>query len=85
MFCCGIAVVAKAKPSFIRAEQPLVPDLSTERGVYGGGAPIRRRDIVFVVNPRGANRRTGKELKKLVRCLRYSLGLIAIEMWNYPG
>ncbi|CAK9156729.1 unnamed protein product [Ilex paraguariensis] len=74
MFCCRIAVVAMAKPSFIRAEEPLVPDLSTERGVYGGGAHIRRRDIVFVVNPRGANGRTGKEWKKLVPYLRSRLG-----------
>ncbi|KAL3624933.1 hypothetical protein CASFOL_031601 [Castilleja foliolosa] len=36
------------KPSFIRAEQPLAPDLSAERG----GATSRRPDIVFVVNPR---------------------------------
>ncbi|KAL3622155.1 Sphingoid long-chain bases kinase 2, mitochondrial [Castilleja foliolosa] len=58
------------KPSFIRAEQPLAPDLSAERG----GAASRRRDIVFVVNPRGANGRTGNEWKKLLPHIRSRLG-----------
>lgn len=53
MISCAVAIVPMAKPSFIRAEQPLAPDLASDRTVGGGGATSRRRDIVFVVNPRG--------------------------------
>ncbi|KAL0309266.1 UNVERIFIED_CONTAM: Sphingoid long-chain bases kinase, mitochondrial [Sesamum radiatum] len=63
-----------AKPSFIRAEQPMAPDLAADRAILGGGGASRRRDIVFVVNPRGANGRTGKEWKKLLPYLRSRLG-----------
>lgn len=60
----------------IKAEQPTVPDLSADRSILGGGSPVssRRRDLVFVVNPRGANGRTGKEWKKLLPYLRSRLG-----------
>lgn len=69
MIYSGIAVVATARPSFFRAEQSMAsPDLS------GVGASPRRRDLVFVVNPRGANGRTGKEWKKLLPYLRNRLG-----------
>ncbi|KAL7158804.1 hypothetical protein ABFS83_02G167300 [Erythranthe nasuta] len=68
-----VAIVPMAKPSFIRAEQPLAPDLASDRAI-SGGATSRRRDIVFVVNPRGANGRTGKEWKKLLPFLRSRLG-----------
>ncbi|KAK4415908.1 Sphingoid long-chain bases kinase, mitochondrial [Sesamum alatum] len=63
-----------AKASFIRAEQPMAPDLAADRAILGGGGASRRRDIVFVVNPRGANGRTGKEWKKLLPYLRSRLG-----------
>ncbi|GFP91484.1 sphingoid long-chain bases kinase 2 mitochondrial [Phtheirospermum japonicum] len=69
-----VAIVPMAKPSFIRAEQPLAPDLAADRTALSGGATSRRRDIVFVVNPRGANGRTGKEWKKLLPHLRSRLG-----------
>ncbi|KAL2536435.1 Sphingoid long-chain bases kinase 2 [Forsythia ovata] len=63
-----------AKPSFIRAEQSWAPDLTADRTIPVGGAAFRRRDLVFVVNPRGANGRTGKEWKKLLPYLRSRLG-----------
>ncbi|KAG8391872.1 hypothetical protein BUALT_Bualt01G0232100 [Buddleja alternifolia] len=74
ILCRAVAVVPMAKPSFIRAEQPYAPDLAADRTVVRGGATSRRRDIVFVVNPRGANGRTGKEWKKLLPYLRSRLG-----------
>ena len=51
----GRVGVAMAKPSGFRAEQPLAPDLSTDRSIHRGGpsSTSPRRDIVFVVNPRG--------------------------------
>lgn len=47
--------IAMAKPLVFRAEQPMAPDLSADRSIYPGGhsSTSRRRDIVFVVNPRG--------------------------------
>jgi hypothetical protein len=44
-----------AKPSGFRADQPLAPDLSADRLIHRGGpsSTSPRRDIVFVVNPRG--------------------------------
>lgn len=81
----GIAVVAMAKPSVFRAEQPMAPDISADRTIsHGGGSSFRRRDIVFVVNPRGASGRTGKEWKTLLPYLRSRLGSecnIAIFDW----
>ncbi|GLT71118.1 hypothetical protein SLA2020_431590 [Shorea laevis] len=73
----GRVGVAMAKPSGFRAEQPLAPDLSADRSIHLGGpssSTSPRRDIVFVVNPRGANGRTGKEWKKLLPYLRSRLG-----------
>lgn len=49
----GIAAVAMAKPSIIRAEQPLASDLAADRIVSRSEVSYRRRDLVFVVNPRG--------------------------------
>ncbi|KAK4266913.1 hypothetical protein QN277_023771 [Acacia crassicarpa] len=57
-----------AKPSFFRSElPPIAPDLSSERlrGV-GFSSPSRQRNLVFVVNPRGANGRTGREWKQIL-------------------
>ncbi|XP_062157493.1 sphingoid long-chain bases kinase 2, mitochondrial [Alnus glutinosa] len=72
----GRVGVAMAKPSGFRADQPLAPDLSADRSIHRGGpsSTSPRRDIVFVVNPRGANGRTGKEWKKLLPYLRSRLG-----------
>ncbi|KAA3469363.1 dagK [Gossypium australe] len=68
-----------AKPSVLRAEtnNPMASDLSSDRSVFRGvssSSPIRRRDLVFIVNPRGANGRTGKEWKKLLPYLQSRLG-----------
>lgn len=40
----------------------------------GSSSPSRQKDLVFVVNPLGANGRTGKEWRKLVPYLRSRLG-----------
>ncbi|EPS72199.1 hypothetical protein M569_02560, partial [Genlisea aurea] len=56
--------------SCVISQLPLAPDLSDNRS---RGAESSRRDIVFVVNPRGANGRTGKEWKKLLPYLRSRL------------
>ncbi|KAI3829252.1 hypothetical protein L1987_03370 [Smallanthus sonchifolius] len=70
MVYLGMAMmVSMAKPSFLRAEQPLPHDLSA-----GTSPSSRRRDLVFIVNPRGANGRTGREWKKLLPYLRFRLG-----------
>ncbi|XP_040954067.1 sphingoid long-chain bases kinase 2, mitochondrial isoform X2 [Gossypium hirsutum] len=68
-----------AKPSVLRAEtnNPMASDLSSDRFVFCGissFSPIRRRDLVFIFNPRGANGRTGKEWKKLLPYLQSCLG-----------
>ncbi|KAK3009387.1 hypothetical protein RJ639_014650 [Escallonia herrerae] len=71
----GIAVVAMPSPSFFRAERSMAPDLSADRAISrGNGASTRRRDLVFIVNPKGANGRTGREWKKLLPYLRSRLG-----------
>lgn len=70
----GIGLVAMVKPSFLRAEQSMAPDLSADRTVSRGGASPHRRDLVFIVNPRGANGRTGKDWKKLLPYIRSRLG-----------
>ncbi|KAJ7951184.1 sphingoid long-chain bases kinase 2, mitochondrial-like [Quillaja saponaria] len=65
-----------AKPSLFKSElQPMAPDLSPERfrGI-GSSSSSHHRDLVFVVNPRGANGRTGREWKKLLPYLRSRLG-----------
>ncbi|XP_021887785.1 sphingoid long-chain bases kinase 2, mitochondrial isoform X2 [Carica papaya] len=59
------------RPSVLRAEQPVAPDHSVS---LSGASSPRRRDLVFVVNPRGANGKTGKEWKKLLPYLRSRLG-----------
>lgn len=52
----GLVVVAMARnPSLIRAETPMASDLTSSdcTVLRGGGASLRRRDLIFVVNPRG--------------------------------
>ncbi|KAL4341734.1 hypothetical protein GQ457_08G022720 [Hibiscus cannabinus] len=51
----------------------LSPDHSVFRGL-SSSSPVRRRDLVFVVNPRGANGRTGVEWKKLLPYLQSRFG-----------
>ncbi|GFY92500.1 diacylglycerol kinase family protein [Actinidia rufa] len=68
-------VAATAKPLFFKADQPMASNLSADRTTSRGSvSSSRRRDLVFVVNPRGANGRTGKEWKKLLPYLRSRLG-----------
>ncbi|KAJ3682055.1 hypothetical protein LUZ60_014628 [Juncus effusus] len=52
-------------------EQANPPDLAAHR--TSPSASRRRRDVVFVVNPKGANGRTGKQWKKLLPYLRTRL------------
>lgn len=61
-----------SKPSFSMTPPDLSPDRTLSRGVPSSAS--RRRDLVFVVNPRGANGRTGKEWKRLLPYLRSRLG-----------
>ncbi|KAF9687849.1 hypothetical protein SADUNF_Sadunf02G0135900 [Salix dunnii] len=82
----GIVVVAassfsansKLKPiPFLKAEllKPMASDLSPDRSIFhDASSSSPRRDLVFIVNPRGANGRTGKEWKKLLPYLRSRLG-----------
>ncbi|XP_021643218.2 sphingoid long-chain bases kinase 2, mitochondrial isoform X2 [Hevea brasiliensis] len=65
-----------SKPWYLRAELPMSSDLSLHRSILQGGSSSSspsRRDLVFVVNPRGANGTTGKEWKKLLPYLRSRL------------
>ncbi|ESR58206.1 Sphingoid long-chain bases kinase 2 [Citrus sinensis] len=64
-----------AKPSVFRAEHPMALDLSPNPISHGAASSSRRRDLVFVVNPRGASGRTGKEWKKLLPYLRSRLSV----------
>ncbi|KAK3194732.1 hypothetical protein Dsin_026042 [Dipteronia sinensis] len=72
MICCyQIAfggVISMAKPSVFRAEHSMAADVSLDRSI----SP-RRRNLVFIVNPLGANGKTGKEWKKLLPYLRSRL------------
>uniref|UniRef100_A0A3Q7EL36 DAGKc domain-containing protein n=1 Tax=Solanum lycopersicum TaxID=4081 RepID=A0A3Q7EL36_SOLLC len=88
----GVVVVAMARnPSLIRAQSPMSSDLtSSDCSVLRGGASFRRRELIFVVNPRGfevlliglflgsigagANGTTGQQWKKLLPYLRSRLG-----------
>ncbi|KAJ6338417.1 hypothetical protein OIU76_007979 [Salix suchowensis] len=82
----GIVVVAassfsvnsKLKPiPFLKAEllKPMASDLSPDSSIFhDASSSSPRRDLVFIVNPRGANGRTGKEWKKLLPYLRSRLG-----------
>ncbi|KAJ8900654.1 hypothetical protein K2173_025431 [Erythroxylum novogranatense] len=60
-----------AKSWVVRAEHPMAPDLSILRGGASSSSP--HRDLVFIVNPKGANGRTGKQWKKLLPYLRSRL------------
>ncbi|XP_030457220.1 sphingoid long-chain bases kinase 2, mitochondrial [Syzygium oleosum] len=91
MGCCYYQIaLGRAQTSLManswavaRAERrPMAPppDLPFDRTLLRGGSPAasRRRDLVFVVNPRGANGKTWKEWNKLLPYLRSRLG----EHWN---
>lgn len=74
MYCQGAVIVATAKPWFPRSELHMVPELSADALISSRVASTRRRDLVFIVNPKGANGRTGQEWKTLLPYLRSRLG-----------
>lgn len=57
MICCyqiGLGGIVSIAKSFVfRAELPMASGLSSDPSISRGGALSRRRDLVFVVNPRG--------------------------------
>ena len=67
-----------AKPSVFRADNPLPPDLSTDRSIYrrggagGSSSASRRRDLVFVVNPRGLSLSLSLSLSRSLELIRSS-------------
>ncbi|GAB4861681.1 Sphingoid long-chain bases kinase 2, mitochondrial [Ancistrocladus abbreviatus] len=71
--------IGMAKPSIFIAQQlppSIAPDLSSNPYIHRSGSSSssrRRRDLVFVVNPRGANGWTGKEWKRLLPFLKSRL------------
>ncbi|KAL5704636.1 hypothetical protein ACHQM5_023029 [Ranunculus cassubicifolius] len=48
--------------------------MAPDSTMYRKASNSRKGDLVFVVNPKGANGRTGKEWKKLLPYVRYRLG-----------
>ncbi|KAG6786806.1 hypothetical protein POTOM_008423 [Populus tomentosa] len=70
-------VNSKLKPfPALKAElpKPMASDLSPDRSIFHDASSSNpRRDLVFIVNPRGANGRTGKDWKKLLPYLRSRL------------
>ncbi|KAJ6804476.1 sphingoid long-chain bases kinase 2, mitochondrial isoform X2 [Iris pallida] len=68
----AIAAASMSKSSFFPCS---AFDLSSDRYTRTGDSPPRsRKDFVFVVNPKGANGRTGREWKKLLPYLQERLG-----------
>ncbi|KAK8650555.1 hypothetical protein V6N13_140187 [Hibiscus sabdariffa] len=70
-------VVGARFPIAHPSHNPMASHLSPDRSVFRGvssSSPVRRRDLVFVVNPRGANGRTGVEWKKLLPYLQSRFG-----------
>ncbi|KAL2892129.1 Sphingoid long-chain bases kinase 2 mitochondrial [Bienertia sinuspersici] len=65
-------MVAVRMMSFIAA-QNLPPSMAPDFSPSSIKMPSRNSDLVFVVNPRGANGKTGKEWKKLLPFLRSRL------------
>lgn len=60
---------------FARSEKSSTLDLSDRAsGNFSGSSSRSKRDFVFVVNPKGANGRTGREWKKLLPFIRERLG-----------
>ncbi|XP_020234760.1 sphingoid long-chain bases kinase 2, mitochondrial [Cajanus cajan] len=68
MMALGRVIYVANAVSFRSEFQPMAPDR------IGSSSPSRQKDLVFVVNPLGANGRTGKEWRKLVPYLRSRLG-----------
>lgn len=75
-----VATVPMAKPSIIRAEQPLASDLAIDRAITRSSSSSRRRDLVFVVNPRG----NFHEFYLFVY-LRISVGEVELELAGANG
>ncbi|XP_033146820.1 sphingoid long-chain bases kinase 2, mitochondrial isoform X1 [Brassica rapa] len=76
--CISVRPYTAKQPSFHRLHHPISSSLSSGRITLHGGdgsvSSFRLRDLVFVVNPQGANGRTAKEWKKLLPYLRTRLG-----------
>ncbi|XP_048609365.1 sphingoid long-chain bases kinase 2, mitochondrial isoform X1 [Brassica napus] len=76
--CISIRPCTAKQPSFHRLQHSISSSLSSGRiTLHGGDGSVsssRLRDLVFVVNPQGANGRTAKEWKKLLPYLRTRLG-----------
>ncbi|KAF3581153.1 hypothetical protein DY000_02028840 [Brassica cretica] len=76
--CISIRPCTAKQPSFHRLHHSISSSLSSGRiTLHGGDGSVsssRVRDLVFVVNPQGANGRTAKEWKKLLPYLRTRLG-----------
>nr|XP_017232157.1 PREDICTED: sphingoid long-chain bases kinase 2, mitochondrial isoform X2 [Daucus carota subsp. sativus] len=71
----GIAMllpVPKSSSLFLTPQNSMAPDFSAAPA--RSATDSRRRDLVFVVNPKGANGRTGKDWKNLLPYLRSRLG-----------
>ncbi|KAG6784806.1 hypothetical protein POTOM_010515 [Populus tomentosa] len=79
-------VYSKLKPvPVLKAElpKPMASDLSPDRSIFHDASSSNpRRDLVFVVNPRGANGRTGKDWKKLLPYLRSRLDKNCNAIWE---
>ncbi|KAF9614146.1 hypothetical protein IFM89_015465 [Coptis chinensis] len=70
-----IAIALGVKPFFptvITAQQDLSPSFYKKSS--SSSSSTRKGDLIFVVNPKGANGRTGKEWKKLLPFVRSRLG-----------
>uniref|UniRef100_A0A7N0UMY8 DAGKc domain-containing protein n=1 Tax=Kalanchoe fedtschenkoi TaxID=63787 RepID=A0A7N0UMY8_KALFE len=62
--------IAMAKPSLVRADCAMSPDLSTALR----RSSSRRPELVFVVNPKGANGRSGEDWNRILPYVRSRLG-----------
>uniref|UniRef100_A0A1J3HDP2 Sphingoid long-chain bases kinase 2, mitochondrial n=2 Tax=Noccaea caerulescens TaxID=107243 RepID=A0A1J3HDP2_NOCCA len=78
--CISVCPYTPKQPSFLKPQHRISSNLSSDRiTIRGGGGAAsvsssHLRDLVFVVNPQGANGRTAKEWKKLLPYLRSRLG-----------
>ncbi|KAF8045335.1 hypothetical protein N665_5164s0001 [Sinapis alba] len=77
-FCISNRSYTAKQPSFFRAQHRVSSSRITLCNGGGGTTAVssssRLRDLVFVVNPQGANGRTAQEWKKLLPYLRSRLG-----------
>ncbi|XP_074279807.1 sphingoid long-chain bases kinase 2, mitochondrial [Silene latifolia] len=60
-------------PTITTSQYSFPPSMAPDLSLSSSAAAANRRDLVFVVNPRGANGKTGKDWKKLLPFLRSRL------------